>query len=239
MDTDQAPHASSSLPPLLRRQATPAEQASLVAMSPSLSRLAERGQLRRLQKNTVFIHEGDHGGDLYIILKGRVRAYSSDGEDREVIYGDYGPGEYMGEMSLDGGRRSASVITLEPCTTAVITREVLAQHIAESPEFAFELLAKVIHRARSVTLSVRVLALNDTYGRLRLLLSDPGAGVASSLAGTAGALATFRLTHREIASRIGCSREMVSRLLKDLERGGHIVQQRGCIDVMAELPPRW
>jgi CRP/FNR family cyclic AMP-dependent transcriptional regulator len=208
-------------------------------MSPSLCRLAERGELRRFHKNTVFIHEGDHGGDLYIILKGRVRAFSSDGAEREVIFGDYGPGEYMGEMSLDGGRRSASVMTLEPTSMAVISRAALADHIAESPEFAFELLSKVIHRARSVTLSVRVLALNDTYGRLRLFLSDPRVEFVSPVPGATGALRTYRLTHKELASRIGCSREMVSRLLKDLEKGGHVAQQRGCIDVLSELPPRW
>ena len=227
------------MPSPLRRLASPTEWSSLAVMSPSLRRLAERGELRRFHKNTVFIHEGDLGGDLYIVLKGRVRAFSSDGGEREVIYGDYGPGDYMGEMSLDGGRRSASVITLEPCSTAVISREVLAQHIAEEPDFAFELLAKVIHRARSVTLSVRVLALNDVYGRLRLLLCQPDGPAASNLAGTVGSLRTFRLTHQEVANRIGGAREMVSRLLKDLERGGYIAQQRCCIDVMAELPPRW
>jgi len=226
-------------PPPKRRLATAQEWSALSVMSPSLRRLAERGELRRFQKNTVFIHEGDLGGDLYLIMKGRVRAFSSDDGEREVIYGDYGPGEYMGEMSLDGGRRSASVITLEPCSMVVITREVLARHIAEEPDFAFELLAKVIHRARSVTMSVRVLALNDVYGRLRLLLGQEDGPAASSMPGTTGALRTFRLTHQEVANRIGCSREMVSRLLKDLERGGYIAQQRCCIDVMAELPPRW
>ncbi|WP_163071511.1 Crp/Fnr family transcriptional regulator, partial [Acinetobacter baumannii] len=86
---------------------------------------------------------------------------------REITYGVYGPGEYVGEMSLDGGPRSASVITEEACRLVMVTRASLLTHISEHPEFAFELLTKVIRRARAATLSTKQLALNDVYGRLK------------------------------------------------------------------------
>ena len=138
--------------------------------SEPLRALARRGEVRRYRKNTLLIEEGDHGDTLYLILAGRLRSYASGDKGREITYGVYGPGEYLGEMSLDGGPRSANVITLEASTCAVITRTTLLQHIAEQPEFAFELIGKVIRRARAATLSAKQLALNDVYGRLVLLL---------------------------------------------------------------------
>jgi len=134
----------------------------------------------------------------------------------------------MGELSLDGGPRSASVITLEACRCAVVTRRTLEQFIAERPEFAFELLAKVIRRARVATLNARQLALEDVYGRLRALLlalTEAGSGE--------------RLTHQEMANRLGCSREMVSRLMKDLERGGYLQVQAHRFTLLKPLPQRW
>lgn len=219
--------AASSVPPARGALSTS-------ALSASLQLLAQRGDVRRYPKGTLIIQEGDRGDTLYIIVSGLLRAFSADDSGREITYGVYGPGEYMGEMSLDGGPRSASVITQEPSTCVVLSREQLTRHIAEHPEFAFELLAKVIHRARSVTLSAKRLALNDVYGRLRLLLTQPP----EEARGPDG-LFHGRLTHQEVASRIGSSREMVSRLLKDLERGGYVAQQRGRLQVLRSLPPRW
>jgi len=200
-------------------------------LSPLFQRLIERGDLRRYAKGTLLIQEGDHGDTLYVILQGLLRAFGADDQGREITYGSYGPGECVGEMSLDGGARSASVATLEPSTCVVLTRETLLRFIGEEPEFAFELLTMVIQRARSVTQNAKRLALNDVYGRLRLLLTAESEG---DLAG-----GEILLTHQDIAHRIGCSREMVSRLMKDLEKGGYIVQQRGRIRLMRPLPHRW
>ena len=110
---------------------------------------------------------------LYIILSGRLRAFSrSPDGGREVTYGEYLPGEYVGELSLDGGPRSADVQTLAASWVVVVTRATLEQHVAEQPAFAFELLSKVIRRVRAATLSLRAVALNDVYGRVAWLLND-------------------------------------------------------------------
>lgn len=204
------------------------------AMSASLRTLARRGEIRRYRKNTLLIQEGDQGDTLYLILSGRLRSFSAGDKGREITYGVYGPGEYLGEMSLDGGPRSASVITLEASVCAVLTRTTLERHIAEHPAFAFELIGKVIRRARAATLSAKQLALNDVYGRLVLLLN------ALSVTQPDGSrVIEERLTHQEMAHRLGCSREMVSRLMKDLGGGGY-VEQRGPLLVVARpLPGRW
>ena len=206
----------------------------LAVLPEALRLLARRGELKRYRKGHRLIQEGDYGDTIFIILSGRVRVFGSSDTDREITYGTYGAGEYLGEISLDGGPRSASVVTLETCDCAVVTRQTLQQHIAEHPAFAFDLLAKVIRRARVATLSAKQLALNDVYGRLVLLLN------ALALPQTDGTQrVSERLTHQDIANRLGCSREMVSRLVKDLEAGGYLVAASGQYTLLRALPSRW
>lgn len=209
-------------------------RAALGSASESLRALAARGELRRYRRHTILISEGDSGDTLYIVLSGRLRAYASASNGREITYGVYGPGEYLGEMSLDGGPRSASVITLEASTCALVTRRTLEQHIAEHPQFAFELLAKVIRRARAATLSAKQMALNDVYGRLKELVATAGVPQPDGRRHLPPGM-----THLEIAHHLGCSREMVSRLMKDLERGGYVTLTNGSLCFSPCLPQRW
>ncbi len=203
-------------------------------LSEPLRALARRGEIRRYRSHTLLIEEGDHGDTLYLILAGRLRSYASGDKGREITYGIYGPGDYLGEMSLDGGPRSANVVTLEPSTCAVVTRATLRQHIAEHPDFAFELIAKLIRRARAATLSAKQLALNDVYGRLVQLLN---ALAVTQPDGTRQI--AERPTHLELAQRLGCSREMVSRLMKDLELGGYVEPRGALLRLCRPLPGRW
>ncbi|MGM9481840.1 Crp/Fnr family transcriptional regulator [Roseateles sp. NT4] len=201
----------------------------LLALPPSLRLLAARGMARSYRKGIVLIEEGSVGDNLYLILSGSLRAFSSDARGREITYGVYGPGEYVGEMSLDGGPRSASVITEEASRLVMVTRASLLTHISEHPEFAFELLTKVIRRARAATLSTKQLALNDVYGRLKSLVDD-----------STGDGRHLELTHQGMAQRLGCSREMVSKLVKDLELGGYLKRvAAGEYQRLKNLPARW
>lgn len=201
----------------------------LQALPPPLRLLAARGLSRSYRRGVVLIEEGSVGDNLYLIVSGSLRAFSSDTRGREITYGVYGPGEYVGEMSLDGGPRSASVITEEGCRLVLVTRASLLTHISEHPEFAFELLTKVIRRARAATLSTKQLALNDVYGRLKSLV-DASTGDGRHL----------ELTHQGMAQRLGCSREMVSKLVKDLELGGYLKRvAAGEYQRLKNLPARW
>jgi CRP/FNR family cyclic AMP-dependent transcriptional regulator len=208
--------------------------ADLDALPPPLRALAARGVPRSYRKGTLIIEEGTEGDTLYLLLDGRVRAFSSDARGREIVYGVYGPGEYFGEMSLDGGPRSASVIADSACRCAVLTRQTLREHIRAEPEFAFELIERVIRRARMATQSARNMALLDVYGRLVQLLE----GLSAS-DGQDGPQIRPRPTHAELANRVGCSREMISRLMKDLTGGGYIRVDGSSIRLLTRLPRRW
>ncbi len=201
----------------------------------TLDQLAAKGELRRYPARTLLIQEGDQGDNIYIVLSGRLRVFSSDNRGKEITLGVYGAAEYVGEMSLDGGPRSASVETLEPTACSVVTRQLLREHIAAQPDFAFDLIARLIRRARLATESARSLALIDVYGRMTRLLDE----LASEPLPDGARRVPLRITHQEIANRVVCSREMVSRLLKDLEQGGYLSLQERRMVLHKRLPARW
>ncbi len=203
-------------------------------MSPSLRALARRGSLQKLKKGVQIITEGDKGDTIFIVLSGRLRAFSVGADDREITYGEYGAGEYVGELGLDGGPRSASVVTLEPTLCALVTNVTLLRHIDDDPAFAIELLAKVIRRARQTTVSLRQIALNSVYGRLKALLE----GI-SQLQADGSRLADPAPSHLEISRMLGCSREMVSRVMKDLEKGRYLEVGRRRVVIPKPLPDKW
>lgn len=197
--------------------------------------LAGMGVQRRYRRGALLIQEGETGDTLYIVQQGRLRAFLGDGQGKELTLGIYGPGEYVGEMSLDGGPRSANVEAMEPSTCSVIMREVLLDYIGQQPEFALELMGRLIRRARLATESARNVALIDVYGRLVRLLNqlalDPNAQGERMLG--------ERLTHQAMSQHLACSREMVSRLLRDLETGGYIEVRDRWIWLLKPLPARW
>jgi CRP/FNR family transcriptional regulator, cyclic AMP receptor protein len=200
----------------------------------SVRALAAHGDVRRYRKGTILIQEGDTGDTVFILLSGRVKVYCTDPNDKEITFGLFGPGEYFGEMALDGGQRSASVVTQEACACAVVSRANLLAFIAQRPEFSLELVSKVIRRLRLATRDARNLAFIGVYGRITQCLDDLAIPQAD---GTRRI--EERITHLDIASRVGCSREMVSRILKDLQSGAYlrIVERR--IVLVGKLPQRW
>jgi CRP/FNR family cyclic AMP-dependent transcriptional regulator len=193
--------------------------------------IAQRGGVRTYGANTVLVTEEDRSDALFILLNGRVKAYGSSADGREVVYSVLGAGEYFGEMTLDGGPRSASVMTLEATTCAVVPGAEVRDFLAHHPDFTLHLVRKLIKLARASTEHVKSLALEDVYGRiarlLRTLAEDAGDGVK---------LVPEKLTQQDIAERIGSSREMVSRVFKPLLEGGYIEMRGGRIALLKRLP---
>jgi CRP/FNR family cyclic AMP-dependent transcriptional regulator len=200
-----------------------------------VDRLAALGRQRRYAARALLIQEGDLGDNIYVIVRGRVRVFASDDKGKEITLGVYGAGGYVGEMALDGGPRSASVEALEPTVCSVVTREQLRTHIAANPDFAFDMMARLIRRARLATESARSLALIDVYGRLTRLLDE----LAGERQADGSRRILERMTHQDIANRVVCSREMVSRLLKDLELGGYVAVVERRLVLRKTLPARW
>ena len=198
-----------------------------------LHAIAASGVVRSFPKQTVLIHEGDVGDSLYILLSGRVKVYASNAAGREVVINFHGAGEYVGEMSLDGAPRSASVVTVEPTTCAIVNRAQFRDFLAANPDFAQHLIQTLIHRLRSATENVKSLALSDVYGRLVRLVNALAVSHEGQL------IVRERLTQQEIAERVGASRDMIGKLMKDLVAGGYLLVEDRQITVLKKLPPGW
>jgi CRP/FNR family transcriptional regulator, cyclic AMP receptor protein len=199
----------------------------------ALRRIASSGVVRTFPKSTILIAEGDVGDSLYIILSGRVKVYASNAAGREVVINFHGPGEYVGEMSLDGEPRSASVVTLEPTTCAIVNRAQFRDFLAQNPDFAQHLIQTLIHRCRGATENVKSLALSDVYGRLVRLLN------ALAVEHGGHQVVEERLTQQDIADRVGASRDMIGKLMKDLVGGGYLAVEDRRITILKRLPPGW
>lgn len=209
--------------------------ASLLAGMPATAReLAAHGVIRSYRARTVLIGEGDQGDAVFVVLLGVLRIFCSAANGREITLALYGPGEYVGEMSLDGGVRSASVVTETACVCAVVSGHALRQHLAQDAAFALDLIQRLIRRTRLTTDSARSLALLDAYSRLTKLFD---ALAVSRADGTR--MVVERLTHQDISQRVGCSRELVSRLLKDLVKGGYLALELRQYVLLKRLPARW
>ncbi len=202
-------------------------------LSPSMSALVSRCLQKQFAKNQVLIHEGAYEDTLFVVLSGRVKVYSRGVDEREIVYGHYGPNEYFGEMSLDGGPRSASVCAVEPTRCAVVLRKALREQIAVDPDLAFELLSRVIQSLRRATQTARNLALLEVYDRLRLLIDQLAVARPD---GTR--VVVEELTQKDFAARIGSSRVMVTRILGGLEQDGYIRRRRRTIELLKPLPLR-
>jgi CRP/FNR family cyclic AMP-dependent transcriptional regulator len=211
------------------------EQERLVAaLVPTVGKLAAKGIVRSYRKNTIVINEGEMGDSLFVLLEGQVKVYATDENGREITYGTIQAGDFFGEMSLDGGPRSASVMTLENSLCSLVSRAAVQQHLAEDADFALALVTQVIRRARSATETARQMALLDVYGRVIHTLEGEHGPASSHIP-----IQLNQITHQQIASRVGASREMVSRLLKDLEKGGYVELGIKRITLKKKLPARW
>ena len=215
------------------RQAAPRMDAFAPLQPATLRAIAATGVVRSFPRNAVLINEGDLGDALYVILSGRVKVFSSNEAGREFVIDFHEAGEYVGEMTLDGEPRSASVMTVEPTTCAVVNRTQFRDFILAHPDFAMHLIERLIHRVRVTTGNLKSLALSDVYGRLVRLLN----ALAKNVDGRQ--VVMEKLTQQEIADRVGASRDMIGKLLKDLVAGGYLGVEERTISILKKLPTGW
>jgi CRP/FNR family transcriptional regulator, cyclic AMP receptor protein len=190
--------------------------------------------VRSYPGRVTIINEGDLSHSLYLVLEGSVKVYVSDEDGREVVLCTQGPGEYFGEVALvDDAPRSASVITLAHTRLAILAREDLLRCMRDHPGIALAMIQGLAGRVRRLTDQVRSLALHDVYGRLTELLTVLAEDRDGQL------VIEPRLTHQELANRIGASREMVTRILGDLVRGGYLQIEGQRMILAGRLPSAW
>jgi CRP/FNR family transcriptional regulator, cyclic AMP receptor protein len=181
---------------------------------------------KSLARGATVLVAGDQTDSLYIILAGRLKVMMSDAEGKEVILSILGPGEFFGEMGLiDDSPRSASVVGIEPCELLSIAKRDFNKCLAENFEMAMAVMRGLVRRLREADRKIGSLALLDVYGRVARLLLD----MAETVDGQK--MVTKRLPKQDIAKMIGASREMVSRVMKDLQLGGYI-EMRGSTIVL-------
>jgi CRP/FNR family cyclic AMP-dependent transcriptional regulator len=200
---------------------------------PEIAALADAAVVRTFPKNTIGVTEGERSDSLYVILTGRVKVFVADENGKELVLNTEGPGEYFGELALDEGPRTASVGTLETSKLAVIPNDALRAFLASHPDAALRLIRGLIGRIRHMTESIKDLALLDVYGRVAKLLLELATEVDGRL------IVDQRLTHQQVADRVSASREMVSRIFKDLTTGGYIAAEDGRIVIKRRPPRAW
>jgi CRP/FNR family cyclic AMP-dependent transcriptional regulator len=200
----------------------------------TLAALAAYATTKTYPKNAIVISEGESGDALYIIASGKVRISLSDEAGKEVCLGTESTGQYFGELALlDTEPRSASVVTEINSVFVVISRNDFNQWLNEYPKAGLMIMKELVHKIRALTESVKILALCDVYGRLVKVLT----GMAQEEDDTL--VIPVKPTQQELANRIGSSREMVSKIFKELIKGGYIQLERNRLIIIKQLPKAW
>ena len=194
-----------------------------------LAALALEATLKSVVRNEVVLREGDTTDHVYFVLNGGLKVLVTDDEGREVILSMLGTGDVFGELSvLDDHPRSATVTAVETSKLVVFTKQDFLRCLEENFDIALLIMQGMAARLRMADQRIESLALLDVYGRVaRLLLelSEPVGGVP---------VVTRRLSKQDIAKMVGASREMVSRVMKDLAQHGLIDERDDGIHLIGE-----
>jgi CRP/FNR family transcriptional regulator, cyclic AMP receptor protein len=174
---------------------------------------------RRYPAKSTIIYAGDKSDSLYYIVRGSVTVLIEDDEGREMIVAYLNDGDFFGEMGLFDAQdsRSAWVRAKSECEVGEISYTKFQEIAEEHPEFVFALSSQMAHRLRATTRNVGDLAFLDVTGRVARTLLD--------LCKEPDAMThpdgmQIKITRQEIGRIVGCSREMVGRVLKTLEDQG-------------------
>ena len=199
-----------------------------------LAQLSRRGRLRELDKGETLFLEGQASDALYILLSGELKVFTGNEKGRELVYNLLKPGEFIGELLLDGGARSASVKAIKPSTCIALSPAEFLRLLRNEPEFVECLVLKLIGRVRHATAQLRSLAMKDVYERTTSLIEQ--------LAVFEGDVRVLDkgVTQQEIADRVGASREMINQIFRELERGGFLARDgRRRLLIVKPLPSHW
>ncbi len=192
------------------------------ALTPTQSAsIADAIVKKRFKRAEVIVEQGKKTDALYIILTGRARVMSTDSRGREVILATLQPGDYIGEMSLiDDEPHSATVRTEIQTDVLVLDRMAFSRCLPENSSMSYNIMRGLVQRLRHADRKIESLALMDVYGRVaRSLIEfavDDGQG---------NLKIRDKISRQDLAKMVGASREMVSRVMKDLEERGFVQTQ--------------
>lgn len=188
---------------------------------PTIERFLEHCHRRQYPAKSLVIYAGDKPDVLYYIVEGSVSVLIEDETGREIVLAYLNAGDFFGEMGLFGEQtnRSAFVRAKTKCDLAEISYARFRQLSQKDPDILFELASQMALRLRKTSQKVGNLAFMDVTGRIARTLMD--------LSKEPDAMThpdgmQIRVTRQELGRIVGCSREMVGRVLKNLEEQGLI-----------------
>jgi CRP/FNR family cyclic AMP-dependent transcriptional regulator len=188
---------------------------------------------KEFKRNQTLISQGDHSRSLFLIEEGRTKVFSNDDEGKQTIFAFLGKGDYCGELSLlDAEPRSASVVALEKTRTLQLSYPQFDAFLKTHPEVSYSIFRALTASIRRIDETICNLTSLDVYGRITHLLHKEAIE-------ENGKLITQRLTQQDIAEMVGSSREMVSRILTELRKGGYIGIEKKRISLEKKLPRHW
>lgn len=189
-----------------------------------LEQIARMAVSRKVVRHTTIVYVGDSTDSLFVIVSGSAKVLNRDAEGNEVILTLLGSGECFGEMGLiDGSPRSADVVANENCELLVIAKTDFTSVLAGNVDLCLNIMKSLVLRLREANRKIESLALMDVYGRVAKLLLD------FSVEENGVRVIRRKVTKQDMAKMVGASREMVSRVMKDLERSGYIRIEPGRI----------
>ncbi len=186
---------------------------------------------RRYRRGEIVVEHGKKSNALFILLTGRARVLTADSRGREVILAVLESGDYVGEMSLiDNEPHSATVRAEIQTDMLILGRPEFARCLPENSSLSYAIMRGLVARLRSADRQIESLALLDVYGRVARSLLD--------MADVIGDVKMIRnkVSRQDLAKVVGASREMVSRVMKDLEGRGMIeTQENGSVILKERL----
>lgn len=196
-----------------------------------LTELAELATMRQIRRGQAIVVAGEASDGVYFMLTGNAKVVVSDEDGREVILCMLGQGELFGEMSMfDEQPRSASVVAVSASNLVMIPRREFRRLLNENGELSWRLLCMLADRLRVADRKIESLALMDVYGRVARLLLD-----LATEDDNGHLRVENKISKQDIARMIGASREMVSRVMKDLIAQGLIRETPSGIELKEEL----
>jgi CRP/FNR family transcriptional regulator, cyclic AMP receptor protein len=193
--------------------------------------LRSAGTVRRHRRQATLFSEGDRSESVVLLLAGRVKIVSSTADGREVVLGLRGPGDLLGELSaVDGERRSASAIALEPVEALSMARTTFRQLLETRPALSIALLELLAGRLRDADRKRAEYAAHDALGRVARRLSELADRYGERTPD--GVSIGIALSQDELAGWTGASREAVTRALRSLRARGLITTSRRAVVVV-------
>lgn len=195
--------------------------------------IAEAIVKRRFKRGEAIVERGKKSNALFILLNGKARIITANNRGREVILDTLEPGDYVGEMSLiDNEPHSATVRADVQSDVLMLGRSEFARCLPENSSMAYAVMLGLVQRLRRADRKIESLALLDVYGRVARALLD----FATEADEEGGKMVRDKISRMDIAKMVGASREMVSRVMKDLEERGFIkTQDSGFIEIRERL----